>query len=137
MVPKKCRPDFVDSVIQSAREGSDVKGLYFQNDVESMHFLEKLNQDFKKESTTIAIESLSQIAERQNLEEIRAIFHGGRYVLSQQYKKFSVESSVWHSWSEERRMNHVKKFCEYIPSISDSFSKPSSSGRKPGQQQKM
>ena len=136
MVPKKCRPDFVDSVIQSAREGSDVKGLYFQNDVESMHFLEKLNQDFKKESTTIAIESLSQIAERQNLEEIRAIFHGGRYVLSQQYKKFSVESSVWHSWSEERRMDHVKKFREYIPSISDSFSKPSNSGRKPGQQKR-
>ena len=61
-----------------------MKGLYFQNDVESMHFLKKLNQDLKKESTTITIESLSQIAERQNLEEIQAIFHGGRYVLSQQ-----------------------------------------------------
>ena len=71
-----------------------MKGLYFQNDVESMHFLEKLNQDFKKESTTIAIKSLFQIAERQNLEEIRAIFHGGRCVLSQQYEKFSVENSV-------------------------------------------
>ena len=47
-----------------------MKGLYFQNDVESMHFLEKLNQDFKKESTAIAIESLSHIAERQKLEEI-------------------------------------------------------------------
>ena len=133
---KKRGSDFVDSVIQSAREGSDVKDLYFQNDVEPMYFLEKLNQDFKKESTTIAIESLSQIPERQNLEEIRAIFHGGRYVLSQQYKKFSVKSSVRHSWSEERQMDHVKKFREYIPSISDSFSTPSDSGRKPRQQKR-
>ena len=29
-----------------------------------------------------------------------------------------------------------KKFREYIPSISDSFSKPSNSGRKPGQQKR-
>ena len=136
LFPKKCRSDFVDSVIQSAREGADVKGLYFQNDVESMYFLEKLNQDFKKESTTIAIKSLSQIAERQNLEEIRPIFHGERYVLSQQYKESSVESSMWHSWSEERQMDHVKKFREYILSISDFFSKPSNSGRKPGQQKR-
>ena len=55
VIGSKKNADFVDSVIQSAREGSDVKGLYFQNDVESMHFLEKLNQDIKKESTTIAI----------------------------------------------------------------------------------
>ena len=127
---KKWRLDFVDRVIQSTREGSDVQGLYFQNDVEFMHFLEKLNQDFKKESIAIAIESLSQIAERQNLEEIRAIFLRGRYVLSQQYKQISVESSVWHSWSEERRMDYIKKFREYIPSISNSFSKPSNSGQQ-------
>ena len=54
--------DSVDSVIQSAREGTDVKGLYFQSDVESMHFLEKLSQQFKKESTEISIKSLSKIA---------------------------------------------------------------------------
>ena len=33
-------------------------------------------------------------------------------------------------------MDHVKKFREYVPSISDSFSKPSNSGRKPGQQKR-
>ena len=59
-----------------------------------MHFLKNLSLEFKKESTEISIKSLSKIAERQDLEEIKAIFHGGRYALSQPHKKFSVESSV-------------------------------------------
>ena len=87
----------MSSVIQSAIEGTDVEGLYFQNDVESMHFPEKFSREFKKESTEISIKSLSKIAERQDLEEVQAFFHGGRYALSQPYRKFSVESSVWHS----------------------------------------
>ena len=33
-------------------------------------------------------------------------------------------------------MDHVKKFRKYIPSISDSFSKPSNAGRKSGQQKR-
>ena len=39
---------FVESVIQSARDNTDVQGLYYQNDVESMHYVEKLNQQFEK-----------------------------------------------------------------------------------------
>ena len=80
------------SVIQSAREATDVKGLYFQNDLEPMHFLEKFSQEFKKESTEILIKSLLRITERQNLEKVQIIFQGGRYALSQPYKKFSVKS---------------------------------------------
>ena len=45
---EKKSDDFVASIIQSAREGTDVKGLYFQNDAESIHFLEKLSQEFNK-----------------------------------------------------------------------------------------
>ena len=49
---KKKRSDFfVESVIQSAREGSDVHGLYYQNDVESLHHVEKMNQNFEKKNS--------------------------------------------------------------------------------------
>ena len=34
---------FMDSVIQSATERTDFKGLYFQRHLESIHFLEKLS----------------------------------------------------------------------------------------------
>ena len=74
--------DFVASLIYSAREGTHDKNLYFQNKVESKHFLRKLSQEFKKNSTEILRKSLSKIAERQNLEEVQAIFHGGRYAFS-------------------------------------------------------
>ena len=76
------------------REGTDVKELYFLNDVESMHFLEKISKEFKKESTEILIKSLSKITECQDLEEVQDIFHGERYTLSQPNKKFSVENSL-------------------------------------------
>ena len=125
------------SVIQSARKRTDVTGLYFQNDVESVNFLEKLSHEFKAESTEISIKSLSKIAARQDLEEVQAIFHGGRYALFQPYKKLSVESSVWHSVSEARRKDHVKRFRQYVPSLSDDFPKPSNTGRKPGQHQRI
>ena len=110
----------------SVREGTNVtkgfyfqtkhtnKGFYFENDVESMHFLEKLCQEFRNESTEISIKNLSKIAERQDLEEVQAIFHSGRYALCQPYKKLSMESLVWHSWSEARHKDHVKRFCQYV-----------------------
>ena len=106
------------------REGTDVKELYFLNDVESMHFLEKISKEFKKESTEILIKSLLKITEYQDLEEVQDIFHGERYTLSQPHKKFSVESSICHSWYEARHKDYVKRFHQYVPSFSDAFPKP-------------
>ena len=40
---------FEDCVIESARESIGIDGLYYNNDVECMHFKEKLEQYFKKE----------------------------------------------------------------------------------------
>ena len=106
------------------REGTDVKELYFLNDVESMHFQEKISKEFKKESTEILIKSLSKITECQDLEEVQDIFHSERYTLSQPNKKFSVESSVCHSWYEARHEDYVKRFYQYVASLSYAFPKP-------------
>lgn len=38
---------FLESVIQSSRENSDINGLYYQNDFESKPEAEKRNQHFK------------------------------------------------------------------------------------------
>jgi hypothetical protein len=45
---KNRKSDFISSVIQSAREGTNVQGLYYQNDIESQHAREKRIQNFKK-----------------------------------------------------------------------------------------
>ena len=40
---------FEDCVIESARESTGIDGLYYNNDVECMHFKEKLEECFKME----------------------------------------------------------------------------------------
>ena len=41
---------------------------------------------------------------------------------------------MWHSWSEERKVDHLRKFREYVPNISDTFRTPAIAGRKPSHQ---
>ena len=63
--------------------------------------------------------------------------HGaGSYTVNQPYKKFLAQSSEWHSWSDSRRRDYVKKFRQYVPSMTDRFSKPKNSGRKPSYQKR-
>ena len=129
---KKRKIKFVESVIQSAREGTDTVGLYYQNDIESMHFVEKNNQSFKKLDTAQVVKNLEQVHNRQDAEEIRAIYGAGKYSLSTEFRKFAVDSAIWHSWSLTRKDNHIKAFRDYQPGPSDSFNKPKNAGRKPG-----
>ena len=66
---KKKRSDFfVESVIQSARKGYDVCGLYYQNDVESLHHVEKMNQNFEKKTVEEAIGNIQKLSDRQDSE---------------------------------------------------------------------
>jgi len=48
------------------------------------------------------IRNLKRLSDRQDAEEVRALYGAGSYVMSRQYIKFKVESSRWHSWSEGR-----------------------------------
>ena len=40
---------FIESVITTAREGTDVSGIFYQNDIEAMHFVEKKSRISKGE----------------------------------------------------------------------------------------
>lgn len=122
---------FTESIIESARNGTGVQGLYYQNDVECMHSVQKCIQNFKKEDALTVVKNLQRLCERQDAEEVRAIYGAGNYVLDKPYQSFKVASSEWHSWSESRRRAHVDKLRKYTPTVGDSFSKPKNSGRKP------
>ena len=129
---KKKRSDsFVEGVIQSAREGSDVCGLYYQNDVEPLHHVEKMNQNFEKKAVKETIGSIQKLSYRQDSEEVRTIYVAGSYVLSAAYMHFFVPSATWHNWTVERKKDHVQKFRNYKPNVSDNFKKPKNAGRKP------
>ena len=79
----------------------------------------------------MALSNIQKIIQREENDEIRAFHGAGNYCLSPQYRKFQVASHVWHSWSKERNADHLRKFREYVPSISDTFRMPANAGRKP------
>ena len=90
---------FLESVIQSSRENSDINGLYYQNDIESKHATEKRNQHFKKETILPAVFNLHAMIKGEENDEVRVIYDAGNYFLSSQCKGFKF-SHVWHSWNE-------------------------------------
>ena len=125
---------FLESVIQSKKLNSDSTGLYYQNDIESIHASEKRYQNFKKESIEVALSNIQKIIQRKENDKIRALYGANNYCLSPEYQKFHVASHVRHSWSEERKADHLKTFREYVPNISDTFHMPANAGRKPSYQ---
>ena len=101
-----------------------------------MHAKQKRNQNFKTETVPAAISNIPNVIQREQNDEIRAIYGAGNYVLSPEYKKFQGPSHRWHSWSEQRKKDHISKFHQYSPTVDDTFAKPSNSGRKPGYQRR-
>ena len=84
---------FIDGVIVSVLDGTLLTGLFYQNNVESQHFVEKVNQCFQKRSVKEVIESFQQLSQRQKKEEIRAMYGAGSYSLATTYKSLQVDST--------------------------------------------
>ena len=58
---RKRKQLFAESVIESAREGTGMAGLFYRNDIESMHFVEKVVSATRKQvlwNSLIAFELL-------------------------------------------------------------------------------
>ena len=83
---------FKDKVIEEARQGSNVNGLYYNKNTESMHFKEKTEQCYRLLSSTDVIGTLRKIVERQEDDELRALYGNRPYKLSKEYCRFSVDS---------------------------------------------
>ena len=87
---RKRKQKMISSVICSTRKGTDVCGLFYQNDVESKHFVEKVQQSFKKKSVRDAVLGFKMITERQENEEARAIYGDG----SHRFVSFFIPSFI-------------------------------------------
>ena len=73
----KRKQKMVSSVICSAREGTDVCGPFYQNDVEYQYFIEKGQRVFKKKSVRDTVLGFKTKIQRQENEEVRAIYEAG------------------------------------------------------------
>ena len=83
-----------------------------------MHFLEKNSQEFN--SIQDGVEGRAKRPRPTSFSLLTST---------------NVETSA--SWSEARRKDHVKRFCQYTPSLNNAFSKPSNTGKKPRQYQRI
>ena len=88
-----------------------------------MHYVQKLKQSFQKLPVLEVINCLQ-----------RATYGADSHQLADPYKQFCVDSTRWHSWSKERRENHVSALNMFEPSLCNLFNKPKNCGRKPGEQ---
>ena len=123
----------MQSVIETARSGTAVQGLFCNNNIECQHFREKLGQSYKKGSFEAVISTLQKLVVRQKNDEIKAIYGSGPYSLSKQYSKFKIDSMKWHFMAGDFRRKHVKKFRMYKPTLDDEYVKPKKSGKKPSE----
>ena len=82
------KKNFLQSVIQAAREGTNVEGLLYQIDMESIHTIEKRIQCFKMDSVLEAVNTIKILTECEENEEVLALCGEGRYMLFQEYKNW-------------------------------------------------
>ena len=82
----------MQSVIETARSRTAVRGFFYNNNIECQHFRENLEQSYKKDSLKTVISTLQKLIERQENYEIKAIYGSGPYSLNKQYSKFKIDS---------------------------------------------
>ena len=82
--------DFIEHVICSAREGSGIEDLFYNNAIESMHAVLKRETSGKKLSVVDAIATIKRFIEKQESGEVRALYQTGKFRLSGDYKQFQV-----------------------------------------------
>ena len=67
-----------------------MQGIYYQNDVEYQHAVEKCIQNYKKGDILVVIKNLERLSDRQDTEEFKALYSAGSYAVNEPYKKFLV-----------------------------------------------
>ena len=122
---------FREKVIEEVRKESNVYGMYYNNNIKSMHFKEKTEQCHKLGSLLDETNTLKKIIETQQDDEVCTIYGSGLYRLSNEYTKFSIDNLKWHSMIFQERKKHVLAFRNYNPSLEYKFIKSAKSSRKP------
>ena len=105
--------------------------MFYQNDIESVHAIEKRIQWLKMDIVLEAVNTIKILIELKENEEVLALYGGDRYLLSQEYR--NRYAPKWHSWREQ----HINSFRDAAPTLEQTFVKPVNAGRKPDHQLRM
>ena len=108
---------------------TNVHGLYYNNTIEAQHFRQKTDQSFKAGIISEIVGTLKTLIEREQNDNVRALYGSRPYHLSQSYRRFQVDSVQWHTMNPKKKMKHVTSFRYYVPSLNEHFPKPSTGDR--------
>ena len=72
---------------------SNVEGLYYENDIESQHAVQKCIQEYKNRDVATVIKNLQRLSDRQDAEKVRALHGAGNYSHAGPYKRFCIQSN--------------------------------------------
>ena len=81
-------------MIQSVRINSNVENLYYQNDIESQHAVQKCIQEYKKRDAATVRKNLQRLSDKQDVEEVRALYGAGNYSITRPYKRIYIDFSL-------------------------------------------
>ena len=73
-------------------------------------FAKKTEQSFKPGIISEIVGTLKTLIERQQNDDVRALYGSRPYHLSQSYRKFQVDSVQWHTMNAKKKMKHVTSF---------------------------
>ena len=104
------KPIFESSVIEMVTKPTNVHGLYYNNTIEAQHFRQKTKQFFKAGIISEIVGTLKTLIERQQNDDVRALYGSRPYHLSQSYRRFQVDSVQWHTMNAKKKMKHVTSF---------------------------
>ena len=97
---------FSESVIQSARANTDIKGLFYQNDIESLHAKQKRNQNFKTETVIAAISNIQNIIGNKMMKSDPSTVQGIMYFLQSTRNSRCLVTYGIRGVNKEKRSNH-------------------------------
>ena len=104
-----------------ASQGFNVNSLYYNNNIESIHFREKTKQCHELLSSTEVIGTLRMIVEQQQDDEILALYVSGPYKLSKEKILSRQLEIVFNVLGRKKKL--VLAFRNYKPSLEDQFKK--------------
>ena len=110
---------------------SNVEGLYYQNEIESQHVVQKCIQKYKMRDFATMIKNMKGLSDREDAEKGGVLYGAGNYSIAGPYKRFCMKSSESHRLDENQRKNYVQKFSSFLARKTNLFSKLGNSGRNP------
>ena len=123
---RKRAPIFQNQVVGEALDRLQLDTRFTTNRLEGMDKIQKKNaaEANSGSKVTSVLKTLHQWHLSFERETERA-FHGqGKFRLAPGYEQFYREPTIYLSWSQERKQDHMRKFLRCTPSATDTWKKP-------------